>query len=97
MAHRLAPEAAAELDDIWFYITERSSVETADRLIDRLTDAFLLLAGYPYAGRARDELGEGYRSFAVGNYVIFYRIRGGNVLILHVLHGAQDLEGKFEE
>jgi hypothetical protein len=43
MAHRLAPEAEAELDDIWYYIaTESGSIEIADRVIDSITDRFLL-------------------------------------------------------
>jgi hypothetical protein len=45
MAHRLAPEAEAEveLDEIWYYIAREScSVEIADRLIDSITDRFFL-------------------------------------------------------
>jgi toxin ParE1/3/4 len=92
MAAFLSPEAAADLDEIWLYITEHSSVETADRFIDRLTDAFLLLAAHPYAGRTRDELREGYRSFPVSSYLVFYRVRGRDVWILRVLHGSRDLD-----
>ena len=41
MAHRLAPEAEAELDDIWYYIAKESgSIETADRVVDSITDRF---------------------------------------------------------
>jgi plasmid stabilization system protein ParE len=36
VAHRVAPEAEVELDDIWFYIAGASgSFEIADRFIDR--------------------------------------------------------------
>ena len=32
MAHRLAPQAGAELDEIWYYIAKEShSIEIADR------------------------------------------------------------------
>jgi hypothetical protein len=38
MAHRVAPEAEAELDNIWYYVAKESgSVEIADRLIDSIT------------------------------------------------------------
>ena len=48
MAHRVAPLAEADLDDIWLYVARESgSLETANRLIDRLTDRFLLLASFP--------------------------------------------------
>ena len=71
-------------------------MEAADRLIDSLTRRFLLLANHPYIGRARDEdFGVGTRSFAVGNYVIFYRIEGENVLILRVAQGRRDIEALF--
>jgi len=97
MAHRISPLAEADLDDIWYYIaTQSGSVEAADRLIDSLTRRFLLLANHPYIGRARDEdFGVGTRSFAVGNYVIVYRIEGENVLILRVAQGRRDIEALF--
>jgi plasmid stabilization system protein ParE len=45
MAHRLAPEAEADLDDIWYYLAKESqSVEVADRVIDWIAERFFLLA-----------------------------------------------------
>ncbi len=68
MAHRVAPEAEAELDDVWYYIAKASgSIEIADRVIDSLTDRFFLLARYPHIGRRRNEdLRPGLRSFLAG-------------------------------
>lgn len=41
MAHRLAPEAEADLDNIWYYIaSESGSLEIADKLIDSIADRF---------------------------------------------------------
>ena len=49
MAHRLAPGAEAELDDIWFYIVKEShSIEIADRVVDSITDRFFLLARHGF-------------------------------------------------
>ncbi|MDR3793544.1 MAG: type II toxin-antitoxin system RelE/ParE family toxin [Terracidiphilus sp.] len=97
--HRITPEAEADLDDIWFHVAQASgSFEIADRLIDSLTERFLLLVHHPHAGRARDEdLRPGLRSFPIDNYVIFYRIEGTSVLILRVLHGSRDLPAIFAE
>ncbi len=54
MAHRISPQAAADLDDIWFYVAKESgSIEIADRLIDSIADRFLLLASHPHLGRRR--------------------------------------------
>jgi toxin ParE1/3/4 len=98
MAHRVAPRAAADLDDIWLQVAKQSgSMEIASRLIDSITERFLFLADFPYAGRARDrEFGIGTRSFPVGEYVIVYWVEGDDVFILRVVHGRRDLEALFE-
>src|SRR5450432_1124865 len=97
MAHRVAPRAEADLDDIWLYVAKESgSMDVANRLIDAITGRFFLLATFPYAGRARDEdFGAGSRSFAVGEYVIVYCVEGQDVFILRVVHGRRDLEALF--
>ena len=99
MAHRVAPQAEAELDNIWYYVAKESgSIEIADRLIDSITERFYLLARHPHIGRARDEdLRAGLRSFSVGEYVIIYRVEiyrveENDVLILHVFRGSRDIE-----
>jgi len=57
MAHRLAPEAAAELDIIWYYVARESGdVAIADRLLDSITERFALLASFPQMGKRRDDL-----------------------------------------
>jgi len=41
MAHRLAPEAEADLDDTWYYIAKESgSITVADRLVHRIIARF---------------------------------------------------------
>jgi toxin ParE1/3/4 len=97
MAHRVAPQAAADLDGIWYYVaTESGSIEVANQLIDSITDRFSLLASHPYLGRARaDDFGVGSRSFPVGEYVIVYCVEDDEVLILRVAHGRRDLEALF--
>jgi len=94
MAHRLAPEAEAELEGIWYYTAKNShSIEIADRVVDSITDRFYLLATYPHLGRRRDEdLRPGLRSFPVGEYVIIYRVEGEDVLVLHVIRGSGDIQ-----
>jgi plasmid stabilization system protein ParE len=48
MAHRVAPQAEAELDSIWYYVANESgSIEIADRLIHSITERFLLLSRNP--------------------------------------------------
>jgi len=97
MAHRLAPHAERDLDDIWLYLAKESaSIDIANRLIDTITDRFLFLASFPYIGRSREEdFGPGYRTLAVGDYVIVYCLENEDALILRVVHGRRDLETLF--
>jgi len=93
MAHRLSPEAEGELDEVWRYIArETGSVETARAVVSSITERFHFLSAYPRIGRRRDNLRPGLRSYPVGDYVIFYRVRHRDVIILRVLHGRRDLD-----
>jgi toxin ParE1/3/4 len=96
MAHRVAPQARAELGKIWSYIVkEGGTLAAADGVVDAITERFYLLSQYPRMGRARDDLRLGLRSFAVGQYVIVYSIEDEDVEILHVFHGRRDIEGQL--
>jgi toxin ParE1/3/4 len=96
MTFRLAPRARADLDEIWDYIfAERGSEAIADRMLDRIRLRFEFLGDWPHAGRQRDELRLGLRSHAAGNYTIFYRIAGNDVVIQRVLHGRRDIAALF--
>ena len=97
MAHRLSTTAEAELDDIWYHIAKESgSPDVAERFVASLTERFYLLAITPYIGRRRDkDLRPGMRSFPVGEYVILYRIKEENVLILHIVRGSRNIEALF--
>jgi len=56
MAHRVSEQAAADLDDIWYYIAkEGRSLEVASHLVDSVTDTFVILARQPYLGCSRDD------------------------------------------
>lgn len=97
MAYRVAPQAEADLRDIWYYLAKESGkIEIADRVIDSITERFFLLSSYPHIGRRRDDdLRPGLRSFLAGEYVILYRIEDEDVLILHVLRSSRDIAALF--
>ncbi len=96
MAHRLAPEARAELRSIWNYIFKESgNAVAADSVVDAITERFYLLSQFPRMGRSRDDLRPGLRSFPVGQYVIIYTIEDEDVEILHVFHGRQDIDARL--
>ena len=97
MAHRVAPEAEADLDNVWWYVARGSgSVEIADRFTELLISRFYLLSNNPHIGRRRDDdLRPGLRSFPVRDYMILYQIEGDDVSILRVLRGSRDIEALF--
>ena len=98
MAHRLSPEAEADLDQIWDYITKESgSPAAAKRVVTSITDRFFLLATHPALGRRRDDLRPGLRSFVVGSYIILYIIQSDDVLIVRVFHSRRDIKRIFDD
>jgi len=86
----VARAAEEDLLAIWTYLRAQSE-RAADRIVDGIAEQFDLLLRHPLIGRSRPELGIGYRSLAVGSYVIFYRASEDKVEISRVLHGARDL------
>jgi toxin ParE1/3/4 len=96
MAYRLTQDAEADLDEIWGHLAEESGDPAiAQHWVESVAERFEILATYPRLGRARNDLRRGLRSNAVGNYLIFYRIVIGDVLILRVLHGRRDVGALF--
>jgi toxin ParE1/3/4 len=94
MTYRLARRARRDVLKIWQHIAENNE-RAADRFIDLLTHYFELLGDNPRAGRRRDELRRGYRSFPVGEYLILYRVMEPGVCIMHVVHAPRDIEALF--
>jgi toxin ParE1/3/4 len=95
--YRLAPAAEVDLDDIWHYLATEAGEETADRVIDAITDRFALLAERPEIGRMRHDLELDVRSLPVGSYVIYYQTARREVLIARVLHGRRDQAAAWDK
>jgi toxin ParE1/3/4 len=99
MNFQVAPEAEADLDEIWLYLAQESGNPIiATRVVNSITDRFVLLAKFPNMGRSRDpDLLGRRRSFPIDRYVIFYRVQSGQVQILRVLHGSRDVQAIFAD
>jgi plasmid stabilization system protein ParE len=99
MRIRLAPQARADLDEIWLYIARKSgSDKTATRHIDSIVRGFELLVKFPYIGKT---LGvnkpQNVRTLTVRKYIVFYRPAESEVRILRVIHAARDAYAVFAE
>jgi toxin ParE1/3/4 len=93
---RQTARAAADLDDIWFYIA-RDCVSAADRLIDRITEQCQRLADHPRLGVARPDIAPEARMLTIGDYLILYRVINAGAEVVRIVHGARRLEGLFDE
>jgi plasmid stabilization system protein ParE len=90
--YELTEDADADINALWLYIAQNRSPNTADRLADRLYDAFELLAENPFLGHQREELTDRpVRFWIVGRYTIAYRPIPPPPRIIAILHGARDL------
>jgi toxin ParE1/3/4 len=91
-----AKSATADIQSIWDFVAlERQSPENADRLLAFINDKLDFLADFPLMGEMRDELSRGLRCFSAGSYVIYYRPLTSGIVIVRVLHGAQDVRSFF--
>ena len=89
-----ADSARDDLRDIWLFIAE-DSIEAADRVLDRLEEAFVMLSQHPRMGRERAELGANLRSFVVAPFTVFYVPLEDGVAVARVLHNRRDTEAEF--
>ena len=95
---RISKLAELDLDKIWHHVAKKSdSIETANRVVDSITKHFSTLARQPTAGRGREELAPGLRSFPAEDYVVYYRESGPRVIISRVIHGKRDQEKAFTD
>jgi toxin ParE1/3/4 len=91
----VAPEAQEELREIEEYIALDNPQAAVD-FVRRLTERFAELTEFPGSGRKRDDIRPGYRGVSVKDYLIFYRVSGEVVEVMHVLHGRRDLPEVFK-
>jgi toxin ParE1/3/4 len=90
------PQAERDLESIGDYIAQdnpRRAVTFLRELRAQCHQILLAPKGY----RLRPELGEGIRSCAHGNYVIFFTECNRLVTVIRVLHGAMDIEARFPD
>lgn len=92
---RISEAAESDLDAIWLHIAGDNPLN-ADHFLDRLVSSIVnTLATAPLAGRAREEFGEGLRSFPFETYLVFYRLHQDAVEVVRIIHGARDLGAIF--
>lgn len=91
-----SPKSRGDLQSILEFIS-RDNAKAAVSFVDQLIDRCRMLSRFPEMGTLREELVPGLRSFAVGNYVIYYFNQSERIRIERVLHGALDTSAIFGE
>lgn len=88
---RLTPRAAADLDEIANYTMEECGPAQMEDYLRSLNKRFEWLAQNPLAGRERNDVHPGYRSYPEGSHVIFYIVSDEYVDIIGIPHKAMDI------
>ena len=98
---RITDAALKDMEEIYRYIAETlHAPDTAADQYDRIAEAALSLALFPERNRLVDfepERAAGLRRQLVDNYSVFYVVRGGQVIVTHVLYSASDIEARLRE
>ena len=86
-----SPLARARLQEIRAYVA-RDKPDAAERLAMRIVTVVEALKNHPRLGRAGTE--PGIRELVIGGtpYIVLYRVRGRQVIISTIWHGAQRKE-----
>jgi toxin ParE1/3/4 len=90
-----SPEALDDRERIWVYYAEVAGRHTAEKILRDIAGVIALIEDHPFAGRARDEVRSGLRSFAAAPHVVFYRVVRDTPQIVRLLDGRQDIEEEF--
>jgi toxin ParE1/3/4 len=98
--HRVvyAPEAEAQLLDLYFYIAAASSPEIAANYTDAIVEKCESLKTFPARGAQRDDIRPGLRVFGFRKRAsIAFEITEEEVTVLGVFYGGQNIEAAFDE
>ena len=96
---RLLSIAEQDLLDIIEYLAAEN-VSAAHNLADHIEQNLQRLRRHPFLGKMPVDTKVammGYRVLIVGDYLIFYKVRGNTVLVYRIIHGARDILPLLDE
>jgi toxin ParE1/3/4 len=93
---RYSAPALSEIDAIFDYIAKDNPSAAAD-VLAAIAEAVELLALYPRKSRRTQQ--RGLRAIPLSGYpyIVFFKIKRGELEVVHVLHGARRHPGFQEE
>lgn len=93
-----APEAEAQLEDLYLYIAEQGSAVAALSYVNAVIDTCEALSLFPHRAVPRDDVRPGLRvTHHKGRAVIAFTVeeRAERVVVLGVFYGGQDYAAAF--
>ena len=89
-AERDLEEILAHSQETWGERQMDAYHASIDRALDHLLD-------FPSMGRARDDLGPGFRSSRVEQHVIYYRVEADAIRVARILHVRREVKRELLE
>lgn len=96
---RLLSIAERDLQDLLLYEAAENPA-AALTLADKIEAEPAKLGTYPYLGKIPQDVHLAqleYRALVVGDYLLFYKIKGKTILVHRILHGARDVPRLLED
>ena len=90
------PEAEDNLEALFAYLAEESSLDIASRYVESIVRHCLGLSDFPFRGTARDDLLPGLRTISYrSRTLIVFNVEADRVVVQGVFYGGQNWEGAF--
>jgi len=86
--YRLTRSADRDVVAIWKHIAA-DNLRAADAFYEMLQGKFSALAAAPLIGVAAIDIARDLRKFPAGQYLIYYRVSRGMVIVTRILHGKR--------
>jgi toxin ParE1/3/4 len=91
----LSLRAQRDLETIWDDTASRWGVAQAEQYARQLWQHMSILADNPAMGRACPEIRDGYYKYPSGSHLLFYRLAGGDIDIVRILHVRMNWDQHF--
>jgi toxin ParE1/3/4 len=93
-----APEAQADVDELYDWIADRAGEATAQRFIVRIRERCERLDQFPERGTRRDDLAPGLRTFGVDRRVtVACKVLPDVVVIVRLLYAGRNVDAILRE
>jgi toxin ParE1/3/4 len=93
--YALTLRAKSDLQGIWDYTDEKWGREQARAYSREIEAAIQRVVSNPNLGKSCEEIRHGYRRYATGSHVLFYKAASGQITFVRILHGRMDFARHF--